>query len=129
MKRLDNPIELSNQKIVKMDIEENNLKKLLVLFITMLLTSTTILVVTPTTLSADPQELGQVKVKEGFETWPPVRWYYSGILTLIQTTGDPEGECMIGHHAAKICTTEYDTSSAPQWSLLSSEKLKTSPMG
>lgn len=73
-----------------------------VLFIILTLLSTAIFVITPTTGQVNAAQIGQIKVHEGFETWPPTGWTIYGILSIIQTTGFPGGECMVGHHAAKI---------------------------
>lgn len=81
--------------------------KVFSIFIVILLASTTLFAFVPLVGLADAEELGQTKIKEGFETvFPPVGWTIFGVLSVIQTTGVPGGECMVGQHAAKIFRTD-----------------------
>ena len=59
------------------------------------------------TRMAKAGQIGQIKVREGFETWPPRGWEIYSLLSIIQTTGHPGGECMVGCHAAKIFRPNY----------------------
>ena len=90
-----------------MNTRKNLLKEASVLFISVILISTVIFLFTPITQSAKAEQIGQIKIKEGFEIWPPAGWWLSGPALIVQTTGEPGGECQIGHHAAKIYFTGY----------------------
>jgi hypothetical protein len=78
-------------------------KNMCVVFIVIQLVLTILFAFTPLIMLAHAEDFGQIKIKEGFETsFPPTGWSIYGILSLVQTTGVPGGECMVGHHAAKI---------------------------
>jgi hypothetical protein len=86
-----------------MNMRKIHLKDTMVLLVVILLVSQTLFMFTPTTRLANAEEIGQIKVKEGFEfTFPPPGWIIQSPLSVIQTTGLPGGECIVGHHAAKI---------------------------
>ena len=82
-----------------MSIGHNQVKKAVVFLIATLFLFTTFLASTSTAK--------QIKIQQGFETWPPAGWRLLGLASIVQTTGDPGGECMIGHHAAKMYFPEY----------------------
>jgi hypothetical protein len=92
--------------IKKMNTRRPKMKEAIVLLIIVLLVSTTISVFTPMTRMANAEQIGQIKVHEGFETWPPSGWTILSLLSVIQTTGRPGGECMVGCHAVKIFRTD-----------------------
>jgi hypothetical protein len=78
----------------KMSIGHNQTNKAAVILIATLFLFTTFLASTSTAK--------QIKIQEGFETWPPAGWRLHGLASIVQTTGDPGGECMTGQHAAKM---------------------------
>jgi len=90
-----------------MNTRTSKVKEAVVLLIIVLLVSTTIFVFIPTTHLVKAEQFGQIKVHEGFETWPPNGWTILSLLSVIQTTGRPGGECMVGCHAVKIFRTDY----------------------
>lgn len=78
-------------------------KKIIAIFLVILLTATIASELSSSIKLAKAEELGQIKIKEGFElNFPAEGWTIYGILSIIQTTGFPGGECMVGYHAAKI---------------------------
>jgi len=90
-----------------MNIRKIHLKEAIVLLVVILLVSPTLFVFIPVTRLANAEEIGQIKVKEGFEsTFPPPGWIIQSPLSVIQTTGLPGGECMVRYHAAKIFRTD-----------------------
>jgi hypothetical protein len=87
----------------KMNFTTMNVKKIVSIFTILLLVLTILFVFKPITTVAAAEDFGQTKIKEGFESvFPPPGWTIFSVLSVVQTTGLPGGECMGGHHAAKI---------------------------